>query len=447
MPTKTANLELSEIQEADSPAADDFDDTFWALDAIVQLSVISRTVTAAPADAAQGDRYIVPTAGVSSTDAWFGFNRCIAFMSPDGWRFKRPRTGWRALVEDESHLDASPPDVLEAVYSGSQWITPAILDGSAGGTLSPLTTKGDLYGFGTANARLPAGADGTVPVYDSTAPLGITPKVLSLSVAPAQGCRAYRTTNQAIVTSTLTPLSCDSEDFDTGAFHEGVTHPSRLTITEAGLYQVGCSVLWDSSTTGTRALYAVKNGTTSTRLAGTDRAASASGAQNLSCTLSLAASDYVEFYVFQDSGGSVNLVATEQLLQMWTAFVGTIYVPMIPRGVTWTRRGDVILVPAPDGRIYIPRDSTIRGVVLLTEGGVGSCVVDIWKAAIGSYPPTSVNSICASAKPTISLGKTYSDVTLTGWTTALDAGDCLLFNLASSSDFTQVYCALLLEER
>jgi hypothetical protein len=40
-------------------------------------------------------------------------------------------------------------------YSGSVWV--------AVGGGSPLTTKGDLYGFSTVDARIPIGADNTVP--------------------------------------------------------------------------------------------------------------------------------------------------------------------------------------------------------------------------------------------------------------------------------------------
>jgi len=42
-----------------------------------------------------------------------------------------------------------------------------------GGSTSPLTTKGDLYGFDTADARIPVGADGTVLTADSTQALGV----------------------------------------------------------------------------------------------------------------------------------------------------------------------------------------------------------------------------------------------------------------------------------
>jgi hypothetical protein len=45
---------------------------------------------------------------------------------------------------------------------------------AAAGTASPLTTKGDLYGFSTVNARIPVGADNKVAVADSTSTLGVS---------------------------------------------------------------------------------------------------------------------------------------------------------------------------------------------------------------------------------------------------------------------------------
>lgn len=45
--------------------------------------------------------------------------------------------------------------------------------GGGGGTTSPLTTKGDIYGYSTTNARLPVGANGTVITADSGEALGV----------------------------------------------------------------------------------------------------------------------------------------------------------------------------------------------------------------------------------------------------------------------------------
>lgn len=56
--------------------------------------------------------------------------------------------------------------------------------GSGGGTISPLTTKGDLWGFSTTNARVPVGADGTVATADSTQALGVKWGAVGASTLP-----------------------------------------------------------------------------------------------------------------------------------------------------------------------------------------------------------------------------------------------------------------------
>jgi hypothetical protein len=53
-------------------------------------------------------------------------------------------------------------------YSGSAWV--AI---GGGGLSSPLTTKGDVWGYSTTNARVPVGTNGQVLTADSTAATGV----------------------------------------------------------------------------------------------------------------------------------------------------------------------------------------------------------------------------------------------------------------------------------
>ena len=53
-------------------------------------------------------------------------------------------------------------------YSGSAWVA---IGGSS--LSSPLTTKGDVWGYSTTNARVPVGTNGQVLTADSTQTLGI----------------------------------------------------------------------------------------------------------------------------------------------------------------------------------------------------------------------------------------------------------------------------------
>ena len=85
------------------------------------------------------------------------------------------------------------------------------------------------------------------------------------------------------------------------------------------------------------------------------------------------------------------------------------------------------------------------GVTLLsTDAGVtsGSIVIDIWKDTLANYPPTVADTITASAKPTLASATKSEDTTLTGWTTALTAGDVLGFKVDSASGVTQVLVTL-----
>jgi hypothetical protein len=57
---------------------------------------------------------------------------------------------------------------------GVKWATPA-----TPGTTSPLTTKGDIWGFSTVNARLPVGANDSILVADSAQTLGVGYKTIN----------------------------------------------------------------------------------------------------------------------------------------------------------------------------------------------------------------------------------------------------------------------------
>jgi len=87
--------------------------------------------------------------------------------------------------------------------------------------------------------------------------------------------------------------------------------------------------------------------------------------------------------------------------------------------------------------IPIPFDCDIDSVTMLADQS-GDAVVDIWKDSYANFPPTDADSITAAALPTITAATKSEDSTLTGWTTALSAGDILRANVDSCTTITRL---------
>jgi hypothetical protein len=76
------------------------------LDAVVQLSVKSRSASVPPGAPQEGDRYIVGTGGSA---AWAGWDGKVALRADGEWWLVEPAAGWLAWVEDEAALFALAP--------------------------------------------------------------------------------------------------------------------------------------------------------------------------------------------------------------------------------------------------------------------------------------------------------------------------------------------------
>lgn len=103
--------------------------------------------------------------------------------------------------------------------------------------------------------------------------------------------------------------------------------------------------------------------------------------------------------------------------------------------------GGSTITTGEKGDITIPFACTINEWTLLADQS-GSIVVDIWKDTYANYPPVVGDSITASAKPTISSATKGQSSTLTGWTTTINAGDVLAFNVDSASTVQRVTLSL-----
>jgi len=121
---ETPNLGLPYIAAAQSQKHVTHNEAIRELDAVVQLSVRDRDLTAPPASPENGDRYIV--AGVASGE-WSGREGEIAAFQDGAWAFHAPREGWLAWVGDEDMLVA---------FDGTAWV------GAISGALNPAPLLG-----------------------------------------------------------------------------------------------------------------------------------------------------------------------------------------------------------------------------------------------------------------------------------------------------------------
>lgn len=84
------------------------------------------------------------------------------------------------------------------------------------------------------------------------------------------------------------------------------------------------------------------------------------------------------------------------------------------------------------GFLEIPFACTITGWTIMGDQS-GSIVVDVWKDTYANFPPTVADTIAGSEKPTLSSTQKGQDLSLGTWTTAVTAGDILLFNVDSAA--------------
>lgn len=100
-----------------------------------------------------------------------------------------------------------------------------------------------------------------------------------------------------------------------------------------------------------------------------------------------------------------------------------------------------VLSTGMKAHLQVDQACTIVSATLLGDQS-GSIVVDIFKCTYAAFdPPTHpavADKITSATPPTISAAKKSTDATLSGWTTAIAAGDILGLNINSISTFTRV---------
>jgi len=121
------------------------------------------------------------------------------------------------------------------------------------------------------------------------------------------GCKLTGTGTVSISNSTLTTVNFASEEYDTNSFHSTSVNTSRVTIPtgKAGYYRINAMGRMGSLTAGFFSIKIAKNGTDVSNSL-TDPY-NGSGSNQITDVLNLAAADYIEMKVFQNSGSAQNL--------------------------------------------------------------------------------------------------------------------------------------------
>lgn len=170
-----------------------------------------------------------------------------------------------------------------------------------------LTTTGDtIYASGASTpARLGIGSTGQVLTVAGGVPSWATPSSGGSTFA---GCRVLLTANQSIAASTDQAITFTDETYDSDGYHSNVTNTSRLTIPsgKAGYYQINANIMWAANSTGIRDFNIYKNGIRAQYFTANPQSSNSQG-MAMSTILYGAVGDYFEVYVFQNSGGALNI--------------------------------------------------------------------------------------------------------------------------------------------
>jgi hypothetical protein len=208
---------------------------------------------------------------------------------------------------------SSPSDLFDNNELADNWTAVDQHDHTTGkgvqiptaGIATNAVTSGKLANNAVTTAKIAAGAVTNAQIATGT--------ILASNLGALPAVRAYNSAVVATTDSTLTPITLDSERFDTDTIHSTSSFTERLTCHTAGIYFIWGNVGYATSSVGYRQTSIRLNGA-STIIARTtsNGIASVATEHTVSTLYSLAVNDYVGLYAYQTSGGALNVTQSVQ---------------------------------------------------------------------------------------------------------------------------------------
>jgi hypothetical protein len=99
--SESSNLSLPFLAASQAQKHITHNEALLVLDALVQLSAVTRTLSTPPAAPEEGARYLVAS---PASDDWSGHDDDIAAYQDQAWNFFAPKSGWRLWLADEEKL-------------------------------------------------------------------------------------------------------------------------------------------------------------------------------------------------------------------------------------------------------------------------------------------------------------------------------------------------------
>lgn len=187
--------------------------------------------------------------------------------------------------------------------------------------------------FGCYEEAHGAGSDITYPhtVFGGTYLSGwsaTTDALRLINTVPTPRARGRRQTSQSIPNTTTTAIAFDGDVFvDVGGVHSATVNNTRFTVPFGfnGAYSVNVTVQWAASAAGTvRVVRIYKDGAP---WAWSQKAPSAvQVSDSISIIDNASAGSYYEVFVYQDSGGALNVLGTDTIVNGTTCAVANVSV-------------------------------------------------------------------------------------------------------------------------